>query len=258
MTSTPSFPPGPWVGIISDTSLVPLGRIRTIANLEAARGSDWLWVRNISQSRLKPEEELLVNTVPWQERYQIVDEVLLRPLGSLIPTARLPRLSWSPLIDLLKPTLSRPLFPGKWPAPLPHPVSRSMSSLYANQPEWAKPEFLLVSSENWLHFAETAPELRLKQLKFAQAARRFCLVGGQPLPPIPGTYLYQYQQSLWPAGNLPHETSTLIQWNQYLELGKDELALIHSDGTYELIPVTAWVPASRSAARLSVQPKNYA
>ena len=258
MTSTPSFPPGPWVGIISDTSLVPLGRIRTIPNLEAARGSDWLWVRNISQSRTKLEDELLINTVPWQERYHILDDILLRPVGSLIPTARLPRLSWLPLIDLLKPTLARPLMPAHWPAPLPHPVSKVLSPLQAKQPEWAKPEFLMVSSEDWLQFAETAPELRLKQLKFAQAARRFCLVGGQPLPPIPGTYIYQYQQTLWPAGNLPHQNSTLILWNQYLELGKDDLALIHADGTYELIPLPAWVPASRSAARLSVQPQNYA
>jgi hypothetical protein len=85
-----------------------------------------------------------------------------------------------------------------------------------------------------------------------------CIITGKPLPPIPGTYHLLHEQTLWPVGVSPKEISSLFNWSSYLELKKGDIALIHADGSHELIPGSAWVAASRSAARLTVEPQRYA
>jgi hypothetical protein len=238
----------PWAGIISGTALHSLATLRLHPGLEAALDGDWVWVRQLHPT--DKEAELLMNHVPWQEKYEILPNNQLRTAGSLLPIRRIPKLKWEPLGSLLSPKLSTPMLPGRPVDLLPHPVTKT--------PRQAQvPNHLLVTSAVWLRYAETAPQIRLRPLRFAQAARRVCLLQGTPLPPLPGQYYYLQNQVLWPAGTSPSDFGALFPWAHFLKLAPQEVALIHLNGTYEVIPSTAWVEASRSSARLSVDPKRY-
>jgi len=108
---------------------------------------------------------------------------------------------------------------------------------------------LLVSLTEWKTYAETAPETRLKQLRFAVSAEAKVLIYGQPLPNLPGKAYWQSGAMLLPAGfdfDPPLIGNLIAQQRE-----QQAFMLFNADGNWQEIPLSAFEPAKRSAIRLT-------
>jgi hypothetical protein len=89
-------------------------------------------------------------------------------------------------------------------------------------------------------------------LRFAATSNR-TLIAGNPLPPLDGTRLWERGGIIVPCGfdlSPPIDPATL---RRALALSADDAALFQEDGNWELIPAGAFVPARRSAIRLTAR-----
>ncbi len=227
-------------------ALASLGPVRRMAGVEAGVLRDLIWLRGRA---LEKSEQLLVEALPWRDRYEIVSGKYLRPLGRLLPTGRIPTCTWVPIATFIQPTLGVPLLPGSRPAPVPLQWRPATSERPAR--------YLLARGSDWLAFAERAPEVRLKPLKFAQSADGQSIITGTPLPALPGTYFYEEDGVALPAGYEIQPRLSRATWQQLLQCSGPELAFVQMDGAYSVIAESAWVRATRSAVRLSINPQAY-
>ncbi len=244
-----------FVGLLSATSLDSIGAIRLIQDVDAALQSDWIWIR-CPISPAKPQIQNTILHLPWQERYQLIDNVLLRPLDSRLPSRRLPSLNWQTLTSLFVPSLPHVIEPGLFAGLLPPPIDSTSTSSPDLGSAKAPQQALLLSSAEWLNYVNSAPEIRLKPLTFALSEKDMALVKGHPLPPLRGEFYYYLDRVLWPLGCTP--ASLLFSWPDYLQLKPNETALIHPNGSFQVIPDSGWIPASRGAVRLSIHPETFA
>ncbi len=122
------------------------------------------------------------------------------------------------------------------------------------------PDAILLGLDAWAHWAESAPAVRLRLLRFAAATALALdglgpaqvLVLGQPLPPLPGARLISKAGVLIPVGWQWQPAVDPAVVRQLFGLRTDELALWpDAHAPVSIIPAEAVVPASRSAARLT-------
>ena len=107
------------------------------------------------------------------------------------------------------------------------------------------------SWERWRTYAITAPAVRLSRLGFAVSENAEVLIRGTPLPPIPGRHFLEDNGIIIPIGWQfePNVGSKVVR--QVLKLDATEKALFSEDGSFELVPDTAFVQATRSAVRMT-------
>lgn len=236
-----------WMGIIARTALASLAPLRLLPNLELSALGDLIWLRG---GDLEKTERYLLEALPWNNRYEIVSGKYLRPVHSLLPVGRIPVCTWVPISTFIQPVLPNSLLPGapSGPAPL-----RWVAAL-----EERRPGFLLAQASDWRTFAEGSSLVRLQHLKFAQSAAGFILISGWPLPPLPGAYFYEDEGIALPAGYAMQPRLSRTTLTRVLQLKGTDLAILHLDGSYSVIPESAWAKASRSAVRLSFNAQSYA
>ncbi len=226
---------------MAHSALPSLGAIRLVPGIEVGEVREVIWLRG---GRLEKSEKQLLELVPWENRYEIIDGKYLRPAGALLPIGRIPTCTWTAIASYLQPTLGTTLLPGMRSSGLP--------LQWVTAREERKPGFLLVQERDWLAFAERAPEVRLKHLKFAQSSDHLILISGSPSPPLPGTYFYEQEGIALPAGYEIEPRLSRRTWQHLLQLGEKEMGLVYLDGTHAVISASAWIPATRSAVRLSL------
>ena len=229
------------------SALASLGPVRLLPRIEAFALRDLIWLRG---GTLEKPQQPLIEALPWHDRFEIVSGKYLSPLHSLVPTGRIPAGTWIPLSTFIEPALPAPLLPGS----KPHMVLLNWTRAASER----RPGFLLARGTDWLAFAESAAIIRLRGLKFAQSADRQILIAGWPLPSLPGTYFYEEQGVAFPAGYEIQPRLSRATWQKILQRRDDELALLRLDGTVSIIPDSAWVQATRSAVRLSINAQSYA
>ncbi len=169
----------------------------------------------------------------------------LTPIGKRVPTGHLPAGPWVTLASWLVPEPQVALMPGEVPRRIDLELRRSAVS---------RPAKMVVSHiEQWCTYAASASAVRLKVLQFAMSDAGQVAIVGQPLPPIEGRSFIVEDRvatscgyALWPAVGV-HVLRRLLTQNAR------DVALVNTDGTYEVIPAAAFVPASRMAARLSLE-----
>ena len=97
--------------------------------------------------------------------------------------------------------------------------------------------------------------LRLGRLRFAASGadtqNPLALILGALLPPLPGQRFVRAGRVAIPCGWRCDPQVDAQTLEKLLAIGAAELALITTDGAYEVIPDEAFVAASRSAVRLS-------
>jgi hypothetical protein len=177
-------------------------------------------------------------------RYSLADDGDLVPLGNLLPQRKLPEARWLPLPSLLnadRPTAALPAGP---PARVAVTVVRSADQRPA--------AMLRVSMPSWRAYAEAAPAARLARLRFAAAVNQV-LIAGEPLPPLEGTSLWERGGVAIPCGFALSPAVDPSTLRRALALNDDDVALFNDDGTWELVPAGAFVPARRSAVRLTAR-----
>jgi hypothetical protein len=217
-----------------------LGTVRGIPGLKAAMDGDNIWVRGIMPGN-KPDVQL--NSLPVLLSYELDTENRLFPAGGLTPTGILKTLDWQPIKIFMPVTMPVSALPGQLNNKMELHLERSGVSREAFA--------LLTDLADWKAYADTAPLTRLSQLSFAVSSSGKTLITGQPLPAITGQTYWRSGQMLLPAGydfNPPAIASLVAS---RLTDDKQALILFNHDGSYQQVPLTDFVPAKRSAVRLT-------
>ena len=218
-----------------------LGSVRHLPGLQAAEIADQLWLRGLPATGELP---LPVRGLPAVAIYALDAEGRLFPDGQRTPTARLPTgLVWQPICLFVPLELPTAALPAQGT-----PAYRVRLRPSARAGAGAA---LLTTLTAWHAYAETAPEIRLRCLRFAVAADARVLLLGTPLPPLPGLELWLREGLLLPAG-FDFEAPLLAPLlRQKLQTAADDVLLFAADGSWERVPNTDILPVTRSAVRLT-------
>jgi len=210
-----------------------------VSNANGTRGAWWVRGRQLDDEVLAMPHDELHRWDPEDDR--------LYPLRGKLPVARLPDLSWRPLEQLLVASPPEPALPGD-------PVFGSALRLErAAADEWRPANALLTDLPTWTAACGRTLEMRRDHLRFALASDGRVLVRGFPLPAVAGRPLVEDEGIAVPAGWRWSPAVAAKVLARYLRLARGDLALLHRDGTWERIVEEHFVPATRSAARLSLR-----
>jgi len=216
-----------------------LGAVRCLPNLQALDTEQHIWLRGIDAENIP----LLLQQLPSIGRYYIDAKNRLFPVGGLTPVGTLAAGEWQPLKQFIPIEIPSSAFSGKTDKQyaiqlIPAEIERQAAALLVDLSEWKK-------------YVNTAPQIRLDQLKFAVSATNEVLVVGYPLPPIPGKAYWQQDLLLIPNGYDFDLSSMASLLNTTLNKEQNAYLLFQETGTYQKVFLEQLVPTTRSAVRLS-------
>lgn len=249
----------PWIVCLAQADAASLAPLRLHHGIEVAENG-FVWLRGSSKDdKLEP----LLCSLPAVARYELSPHNRLQPFGSRIPSETLPTLQWQPLKQWLQVRMpSPPLSPFRTSAASPAVADLPAAALQTGplslprvplriirSADERPPDLLLTNLAEWQAFALNAPEIRLRQLRFAADAAGNVVVHGRPLPPLPGTHFVLDGNIAVPAGFSwePPVSSEVL--SRCLGISSEALAFLHPDGTFTRIEGEQFVPATRSAVR---------
>jgi hypothetical protein len=225
--------------VLSTAHAASLGSVRTFPGLLAARLGEQIWVRGISVSKK-------ISVLPVMHTWFMDEQERLFAPGALTPTSILPALAWEPLLSFIKVTLPVSALPGVLEEPLPVKLVRREGNIMIPESE-----ALLTTLDTWETYAGTAPLVRLQHLYFAVSENSEVLIIGTPGIPVPGKGYTLRNNVLLPAGYDfdPPAIASLVATT--LNQLSDGILLFHENGHWEKIRFDCFVPATRSAVRLT-------
>jgi hypothetical protein len=223
--------------VLSATHAESLGAVRTYPGLRAAQEGNMIWVRGITTGDVK------ISSLPATHIYQMDDQQRLFIPGTLTPVRALPALEWKSLTDFIKVTLPVSALPGVMEKPhrlmlIRHPLQRETNAL-------------LTTLDEWEAYASQAPQIRIQHLYFAVSENNEVLLIGEPLVPVPGKEYTLNNNILLPAGYTFDPPVLLSLVAATLNPQGSNLLLFHPNSRWEKIRLSSFVPATRSAARLT-------
>ena len=217
-----------------------MGKLRLIKGLSILVDGTSVWLRG---DYLDDELDQRIRSIPNAVRFMIqANRQLTRP-GETVPCAQLPDGLWQPLRAWLSTKLPVAGFAAEAGSGVMLKLVRSSKNRQAN--------LMLSSWERWRAYAIQAPAVRLSRLGFAVSENADVLIRGTPLPPIPGHRFIEDHGIIVPIGWQfePNVGSVIVR--QVLKLDETVKALFSEDGSFELVPDTAFVQATRSAVRMN-------
>jgi hypothetical protein len=228
---------GSWAIALPAGSLSAAAQLRLVPGITVCQAPDGLWLRGAdADDSLNQRLRLL----PGGTRFTVLDDGQLVPQGMRVPLGHLPAGPWQPLADWLQVTVPA----AEWATTAISPIRLSI----VPSREVREPGMLLTRLTSWLAYLRTAPGWRIQRWTFAARGDGSVLVGGKPLPSIPGVQWVVDEGLATVAGTTwtpPVDARTL---RQTLGLADGEVALLHSADRWDRIPAENWVRASRSAA----------
>jgi hypothetical protein len=238
-----------WAIRIALTDAESLAPLRLSRGIEVAEKDSFVWVRGPSSDE---KLESILRALPAIARYEVTGGNRLRNLESRIPAETLPALNWQSASTWLRVRMPT----GSSPRPSPpvdekeEEVSLPAVSIQIVRSAEERPIALLRTSlAEWREFALNAPEIRLRQLRFAVDEAGNVVVRGKPLPPLPGRQFVLHGNIAVQAGFAWEPAVSADVLSRRLGLSADALALFHQDGTFSRIEAEQFVPATRSAVR---------
>lgn len=227
-----------WAASIPLSVAVGIGPLRFLPGAEACAIGEMIWLRG---TELSDADELRVRQLPGAERFQVNDAQELIPPGMLLPVGRLPAGPWLKLREFIEPELPPPRIVGA--------TVQSISLSLVRDRQQREVAAILTSFGRWREYSLTAPQARLSPLKFAASSDGNVLIVGAPLPPIGGAYFTEEDGIYVAAGWHWSPAVSALVVRLVLRLQKDDLALWHSAGHWELIRRSDFVAARRGAVR---------
>lgn len=230
----------PWAARIPRSRTVAVGGLRLEPQVTVGLQDADVWLRGPSLSR-----SLLraLRAIPDADLFYVTPGDLLTPVGHLLPVGPLPALSWQPLAKWYRVELPDAGLPGRMPDPVVLKLVRQAKEVPAN--------VLLSDFQRWAAWATAAPQLRLNNLRFAACRDGRVVVRGTPLPPISGLRFVEASGVAVECGwswTPPLDATTI---RAVFGLRGEDLALWHGAGGWERISGPLFVPATRSAVRMS-------
>jgi hypothetical protein len=245
-----------WVICLAPADAASLAPLRLTRGIEVAEKEPFVWVRGASSDE---KIERLLRALPAIARYEVTSGNRLRNLETRIPAETLPALNWQPINTWLRVQMpstipvdeARTSYVGK--SPPPHVGGYEGYGTVAlrmiRSAEERPIALLMTSLDDWREFALNAPEIRLRQLRFAVEESGNVVVRGKPLPPLPGRQFVLHGNVAVQAGFTWEPAVSSDVLSRRLGLSADALALFHEDGTFSRIEAEQFVPATRSAVR---------
>ncbi len=230
----------PWTVRLPAEDAAHLGKLRLINGLSILIDGTSVWLRG---EYLNEDLDRRIRSIPNAERFLIkADQQLTRP-DEIVPCAQLPDGSWQPLRNWLSIKLPIAGFTAQTDERITLKLSRSSRPMLAN--------LMQTSWERWHAYAIQAPAVRLNRLGFAVSENAAVLIRGTPLPPLPGRLFFEDSGIIVPLGWQFVPNVGPIGVRQLLKLNETEMALFSEEGSFERLPETAFVQASRSAVRMT-------
>jgi hypothetical protein len=235
-----------WLAVLPHDSASALGSARLCPGIEVAATADELWLRGSHFTAEIGEALKGVSGLEWREP---LPGNRWRHPGDLLPGGVMPveltALDWRPLSQALVPDMPE--------LSLSDPVALGLPlRILPGGPEHPA-NLLLLPVHALCAWAESAPEVRLKPLRFAVNAAGLALVHGTPLPPLHGDPWWESGGIAIPCGfhSEPDLSPEILR--QVLEVPPEsrELTLLHPSGAREQIPGESLVPLNRASARMS-------
>jgi MoxR-vWA-beta-propeller ternary system domain bpX2 len=231
-----------FIVVLNEKDRNALADIRLLSNVEVAVDSSQIWLRT---PLLNGGLDMEIRQLPLVETYILDENELLYPLGGVTPIGKLKSLKWMTLTDFIPIELPVSVMPAE--------VSETVTiEVVASQKE-QKATALSTTASAWLAYVSTAPEARLKRLKFAVSDANNVLVVGEPLPPIEGQTYWLHNNIFMPSGydfELPI-VSELIYQKENLQ--NHAFLCFNTEGVPHRIEELDFVLATRSAVRLTFQ-----
>ncbi len=218
-----------------------LSTLRQWTNLKAAFDNDNIWVTNFTAEQIESVE---VKSLPYKSIYY-EKEGKLYSYGSLLPQRNLPALLSSPIEFALPITLGK----------LNHNyfgVDEEFSISIVPDPDPKMAGVMILPLNALLNYAETAPEIRLKNLEWAVLNNKNAIVFGTPLLPLNGKAFWVSKNMILPVGyNFDLEILVDVI-DQKINSNCVDWIVWSSDSTYFRVPKDKIRPLSLSALRKTI------
>ena len=232
----------PWVICLASADAASLAPLRLTRGLEVAQKEPFIWLRgNINDETL----DRLLRALPAIVRYEVLPNNRLRRVELRIPSETLPALQWQSVQTWLRVQMPSNSAGAQSQETSPRTVSLRIVRSGEERPT----ELLLTSLPDWQAFALSAPDVRLRPLRFAADTSGNVVVRGQPLPPLPGRQFVLYGSIAVEAGFTWEPAVSSEVLSRRLSLPSDAVALLREDGTFTRMEGEQFVPATRSAVR---------
>lgn len=211
-----------------------LGSIRNVPGWKAAADETEIWLKGpVSNGAFQNA----LSSLPAEANYFMDDDSLLFPVGKQTPVRILRELDWQNLRDFLPLEMPVSAMPGETGVKVQIKLVRSALEQEAY--------VLKIQLKDWKIYVETAPDIRLQQLRFAVSGSQEVLVMGNPLPAIKGQRYWRNKNLLLPAG-FDFDPPVLAD----LLPAAGDLVLFDEQGNRERIPAAAFAAAERATIRL--------
>lgn len=217
-----------------------LGFVRCMDGLKVAEYDGYIWLRGIS---ISAEIPLQLKQLPIKNTYTVNEHQQLFDIGKLVPIAQLQHLNWLSIASYI--TVEAPT------AALPGVTNERTTIKLVASTEEKNSTALLTTLSIWKQYAETASAIRLAPLQFAVSENNEVLIIGTPLPPLPGKSFWQLGGLYLPDGYVFEFTMAASFINKQLNAKKDAILVFNTDGSYHRIDRSFFIPAKRSAIRLT-------
>ena len=227
-----------WAVRLQRSDAAKIGRLRRRPGIEVLETEDAIWLRGGS---LDEELENALRSVPGARRFRVLPDGQLVPAGAQVPKGHLPDGPWTSIPAWMSVELKAPALAGRVEGRAPLELVRSGAEQEAN--------VLWATMAAWSDWAVRGAQVRLDRLVFAADGESAAVIRGTPLPPVRGRRYVESDGVAVEAGwawSPPLEAGVV---RQALGLDSNDLALLHSDGTWDHIPGEAFVRATRSAVR---------
>lgn len=172
-----------------------LGQLRHWDNLKMATDEGIIWVKDLTAAQLGKVE---LKSVPFAHLFYAKDNLLF-PIGSLLPSRKLPALLWTPVeraLPIILQDFNHNLFDIDAQVPL-----RLLPSA-----EEQLASVLITGVAAAGSYIETAPAARLQRLKWTVINTEAILLMGNPLLPLNGKAYWQKGHFIFPVGFIPEFT----------------------------------------------------
>ncbi len=227
-------------GILDPGDWLALAPHRAQVEWEALEAPGAFWLRRPAPLVAEPED--LWRTLPFRRRGFADSGGRFRLEKGRVAVGRVPVGEWKPLTQWfqIRPPIAK--LPGQ-PEKLADFRPRRVAA--GEQPLAMR----IVDADHWRSWAVMAPLARLAPLSFAASSDGRVCVRGTPPPPLPGTAWTLQGAIAVPAGlELPRGFHP--EWlAEVIGLSEGDLGLWHEDGRTEVLPKSAFLPASRANVR---------
>lgn len=219
-----------------------LASIRSWSNLKVAFDSDFIWIKDFDFTQINSLE---VKSISFKTCYYSKQGKLFF-IDSLLPERNVPALLWTQIdraISVKLPSYNHNYFG----------LNENIETKLVLSNDEHDSEAMITDITALKQYIISAPEIRLKNLKWTILNNTRALIVGLPMLPIKGEVYWKNKNMLLPAG-YDFEFSILIDLiNKKVNPENDNLVIWNTDSTYALIDKTDILPLSLSSFKRSIK-----